>query len=69
MNEVRYRNEMVTEMQSKTVTRKVQCREVRRPRADAPRPLKKICDPCYQPCPRTATICKTEKCSETVCDR
>jgi hypothetical protein len=67
VNEVRYKNVMVTEMQSKTVTKKVQvekCVDLGPTLHDR---IKKICDPCYQPCPRTATICKTERCKETVC--
>ena len=58
---------MVTEMQTKTVTHKVQvpyCETKGPSLADR---LNKLCDPCYEPCPRTVSGCRTEKALETVC--
>lgn len=68
VNETRWTNVMVTENVQKTVTHKVQvpyCKEVGPSIGDR---LKKICDPCYTPCPRTVSGCKTEKVCETVCE-
>ena len=66
--ETQWKKVMVTEMKSKTVTHKVQvpyCKELGPTIGDR---LKKICDPCYTPCPRTVSGCKTEKVRETVCE-
>ena len=69
VNEVRYRNVMVTENVQKTVSHKVSvptCVDLGPTLHDR---LKKIHDPCYEPCPRTATVCKKEKVCETVCEQ
>jgi hypothetical protein len=68
VNEVQYKRVLVTEMRPKTVTHKVSVPvtvELGPTLADR---LRKICDPCYEPCPRTVTICKTEKHKETICE-
>jgi hypothetical protein len=66
VNETVWRNVMVTEMQTKTVTHKVSV-----PYCETKGPtfsdrVKKITDPCYTPCPRTVSGCRTEKVCETV---
>jgi len=68
VNEVQYKRVLVTEMRPKTVTHKVSVPvtvELGPTLADR---LRKICDPCYEPCPRTVTVCKTEKHKETICE-
>jgi hypothetical protein len=68
VNETHWKTVMVTEMKSKTVVNKVSvpyCKELPPSFADR---LKKICDPCYDPCPRTISGCKTERHCETVCE-
>ena len=68
VNETVWKNVMVTENVQKTVSHKVSvpyCKEVGPSIGDR---LKKICDPCYTPCPRTVSGCKTEKVCETVCE-
>ncbi|MBP3958970.1 hypothetical protein J8F10_27315 [Gemmata sp. G18] len=68
VNETHWKSVMVTEMKSKTVTHKVSvpyCKELPPSLSDR---LHKICDPCYTPCPRTVSGCKTEKHRETVCE-
>ena len=65
--ETHWKTVMVTEMQSKTVTHKVQ---VPYCETKGPSLMDKIhakCDPCYTPCPRTVSGCRTEKQCETVC--
>jgi hypothetical protein len=67
VNEVHYKSVMVTESESKTVSHRVSvptCVDLGPTLGDR---LRKICDPCYTPCPRTANICKSEKVCETVC--
>ncbi len=67
VNETHWKSVMVTEMVSKTVTHKVQvpyCEEKGPSFSDR---LHKLCDPCYTPCPRTVSGCRTEKQCETVC--
>lgn len=65
--ETHWKTVMVTEMVSKTVTHKVQ---VPYCETKGPSLMDKIhakCDPCYTPCPKTVSGCRTEKVCETVC--
>jgi hypothetical protein len=65
--ETHWKSVMVTEMQTKTVSHKV---SVPYCETKGPSLMDKIhakCDPCYTPCPRTVSGCKTEKVCETVC--
>ena len=65
--ETHWKSVMVTEKQSKTVTHKVQ---VPYCETKGPSLMDRIhakCDPCYQPCPKTVSGCRTEKHCETVC--
>ena len=68
VNETHWKSVMVTEMKSHTVHTKVQvpyCKEVGPSISDR---LHKICDPCYNPCPKTVSGCKTERHCQTVCE-
>jgi hypothetical protein len=67
VNETRWTKVMVTEMQTKTVKHKVQVPYCETKGPSLMDRLKACCDPCYTPCPRTVSGCRTEKVCETVC--
>ncbi len=68
VNETRWKTVMVTEMKSKTVSHKVSVPYSETKGLSFADRLHKICDPCYTPCPRTVSGCRTEKHRETVCE-
>lgn len=68
VNETHWKTVMVTEMKSKTVVNKVSVPYTKELPASFADRLHKICDPCYTPCPRTISGCKTERHCETVCE-
>jgi hypothetical protein len=66
VNETVWKKVMVTEMQTKTVTHKVQVPYCETKGPSLSDRLKKCFDPCYEPCPRTVSGCRTEKVCQTV---